>query len=93
MKGFKSKHTTSVCAFVLKEIIKYYNNNNSDVFVMMLDASKAFDRVHHVKLFNMLCQKGLCPLTCHLLVNMYSKQSVAIKWGETSQISLTCLMG
>ena len=53
-----------MCTYVLEEKINYYKKN-SDVFVMILDASKAFDCVHHVKLFNILHRKGLCPLICH----------------------------
>ena len=49
--GFKKKHSTTQCTFVYNEVIQYYLNNDSDVYVMMLDCSKAFDRVHYVKLF------------------------------------------
>ena len=80
--GFKSKHSTTQCTFVLNEIIKYFNNKNTDVFVMMLDASKAFDHVHYVSLFKIMLQKGLCPLICRLLAYMYTMQSVRIKWGH-----------
>ena len=80
--GFKSKHSTTQCTFVLNEVIKYFNNKNTDVFVMMLDASKAFDHVHYVSLFKLMLQKGLCPLICRLLAYMYTMQSVRIKWGH-----------
>ena len=79
--GFKSKHSTTQCTFMLNEVIKYFNNKNTDVFVMMLDASMAFDRVHYVSLFKILLQKGLCHLICSLLAYMYKMQSVRIKWG------------
>ena len=52
--GFKEKHSTSQCTFVLNEVVHYYNKNNSDVYVMMLDASKAFDRIEYIKLFTLL---------------------------------------
>ena len=42
------------CTHSLLEIVDYYNYNKSDVFVLMLDASKAFDRVRYCKLFNEL---------------------------------------
>ena len=80
--GFKSKHSTTQCTFVLNEVIKYFNNKNTDVFVMMLDASKALDHVHYVSLFKIMQQKGLCPLICRLLAYMYTMQSVRIKWGH-----------
>ena len=71
--GFKSKQSTTHCSFVLNEIIRYYKINKNDVYVMMLDASKAFDRVEYVRLFSLLIEKGLCPLVCSLLAYMYIK--------------------
>ena len=49
--GFKNKHSTILCASVLSQTIKYYQNNNSVVYALFLYASMAFDRVNHVKLF------------------------------------------
>ena len=45
--GFKRKHGTDQCIYVLKEIIYLYSKRNGTVFVCFLDASKAFDRVNH----------------------------------------------
>ena len=41
--GFKSESSTTACTFVLDEVVNYYNRNGSDVHVVLLDASKAFD--------------------------------------------------
>jgi hypothetical protein len=49
--GFKSAYSTTQCTFVMQEIIDYYSRNGSSVYLIMLDASPAFDRVHYVKLF------------------------------------------
>ena len=49
--GFKKGHSTDLCIYALKEYIKYYKNRNTSVFVTMLDASKAFDRVNFWLLF------------------------------------------
>ena len=56
--GFKKKHSTTQCTFVLEEIIQYYKNRNSSIYLLMLDASKAFDRVNYVKLFHLLIDRG-----------------------------------
>ena len=43
--GFKKKHSTNQCTFVVNEVLQYYANNNTNVLITLLDASKAFDRV------------------------------------------------
>jgi hypothetical protein len=55
--GFKSKHSTDLCIFTLKNIVDYYRRFRSPVFSCFLDASKAFDRVNHWSLFAKLCDK------------------------------------
>ena len=47
--GFKDQFT-----FVVNEVIQHYTNNNSNVYLTLIDASKAFDRVQYVKLFKLL---------------------------------------
>ena len=41
-----------MCIFTLKSVIKYYTQQSTPVYSCFLDASKAFDRVNHWKLFN-----------------------------------------
>ena len=49
---FKVKHSTVMCSLVGKEVVRYYVNNNSNVYTCCVDATKAFDRVRpHNKLF------------------------------------------
>ena len=83
--GFKSESSTNQCTFVLEEVLQYYKNNNTNVYVMMLDASKAFDRVEYTKLFSLLVNRKLCPVVCRLLLYMYTNQRPCVKWG--SQVS------
>ena len=44
-----------------------------------LDASKPFDKVNLLVLFNKLYKKHLCPLTLHLLINSYCSQKMRIR--------------
>ena len=78
--GFKENSSTSHCTFVAMETINYYNFNNTNVNAILLDASKAFDRVQYVKLFRLLLHKGLCPLLVRLLIFIYTNQEVCTKW-------------
>ena len=57
--AFKPKHGTTMCTMVLKEVSKYYMRNKSDVYIGMLDASKAFDRIRHDRLFEILLKRQL----------------------------------
>ena len=49
--GFKKGMSTMQCTYSILETVNYYNFNKSNVFVLMLDASKAFDRVNCCQLF------------------------------------------
>ena len=77
--GFKAKHPTVQCTFVVKETLQYYITRGSSPLLLLLDACKAFDRVNYVKLFNLLIKKGICPLVAGLLGVMYNKQQAQIK--------------
>jgi uncharacterized protein YerC len=84
--GFKKKHSTVTCSFVLQEVIEYYRLNGSTVYNVFLDASRAFDRVHYTKLFKLLLKRNVCPLVIRFLIVMYTNQSIRVRWaGETSE--------
>ena len=80
--GFKEKSSTSMCTFMVLETIEYYRSKGSNVHVLLLDASKAFDRVNYIKLFDKLLRKEMCPLTVRLLMNMYISQKLQVKWND-----------
>ena len=42
--GFTAKRSISICTMVLKEVIAYYSKHGP-LYCVMLDATKAFDRV------------------------------------------------
>ena len=52
------------------ETIEYYNENGSDGYLLLLDASKAFDCVEYVNLFNTLRDRNLCPIVLRIIINM-----------------------
>jgi len=78
--AFKGKHSTTMCHTVLKEVASYYNSRNSNVYLCMLDASKAFDRVHYGKLFKLLLSRDLPASVIRLLLDMYSRQRMCTSW-------------
>ena len=54
-----------------------------NVFMLSLDASKAFDRVQHSKMFETLISKDVCPLIIRFLMNSYLISKSIVKWNNT----------
>ena len=46
--GFKENSSTITCTSMLTETIEYYNYNNTDCSMLLLDVSKAFDRIEYI---------------------------------------------
>ena len=80
--GFKKQSSTVLCTSMLLETIDYYNENDTDGNLLFLDASKAFDQVEYVKLFNTLRDSKMCPVVLRLLMNIYINQQTQVKWNN-----------
>ena len=48
----------------------------------VLDATKAFDRIDFCKLFREMIKRKLPPLVIRLIMEMYEKQSMAVRWNN-----------
>jgi hypothetical protein len=72
---------------VVKEILKYYMDNGSDVYMCCIDATKAFDKIRHDKLFLLLIDRGISGLDLRLLLDLYQRQKIRTSWqGKVSDI-------
>ena len=80
--GFKSKHGTDMCVYALKEAVSKYSKHNS-TFTCFLDASRAFDRINHGKLFTKLRERGVPSYLIRILHFWYSHQTMQVRWGDT----------
>ena len=81
--GFKSKSSTVLCSTMVIETIQYYLERNAQsVYLVLLDASKAFDRVSYDRLFNVLLERNMCPRIVRLLYYMYTHQQYYVKWNN-----------
>ena len=78
--GFKKYSSTVICTSILLDTIEYYNENNTDCYLSLLDASTAFKGVEYVKLFKMLKDRNMCSIVLRLLMNMYVNQKIQVRW-------------
>ena len=70
--AFKAEHSTTMCTSVIKEVVSYYNSSGSNVYACLLDASKAFDRLNHGKLFALLAERNLPAVGIRFLIDSYT---------------------
>ena len=77
--SFKANSSTTMCTTMIRETISYFVNKGSNVYGMVLDATKAFDRINYCKLFRILLERNINPLICRLLLNMYTNQKLRVK--------------
>lgn len=80
--SFKKRHSTTMCTLLVKEIVNYYINNGNSVFVCMLDASKAFDRVRYDSLFRALLERDIPCVFLRLLMDSYERQQMRVTWSS-----------
>ena len=52
----------------------------NQAYVLLIDASKAFDCVSHMKLFNTLHAHGVCLLIIRVLYSMYTNSDMQVRW-------------
>ena len=62
------------------EIATHFVNNNSCVYSCFLDASKAFDKVHYGKLFNLMLKRGVPSVIVRFIIDGYIRQRMCAQW-------------
>ena len=77
--GFKKILGCSRALF-MSQVTNYFVNHGSSVYIASLDASKAFDRVNHTKLFNKMLERGLPGRITRVLIDWYGKLFCMVKW-------------
>ena len=78
---------------IMAETIQYYKSLGSNVYMLSLDATKAFDCVQYSKLFNDLIEKGLCTLIIRFIMIAYINSSAVVSWNGTKSESFTISNG
>ena len=80
--GFKEDSSTNAYTCMVKETIQYYLQNGSNVYCTVFDATKAFDRIDFCKLFREMIKRKIPALVIRLIVEMYEKQNMAVRWNN-----------
>ena len=91
--GFKAGSSTDQCVFMLKQIIEFYNNLGSPVYICFLDASKAFDKLNQWALFFKLILRGIPCVIVRIFVFWYQHQQFYVRWGNTLSSSFHTING
>ena len=78
--AFKKKHSTVMCHLVLKEVLSHYLNNQSQVDACFIDATQAFDRLRHDKLFELLLKRKIPEIALRALLDLYQRQMLRTVW-------------
>ena len=81
--GFLEENSTTMCTWIVTEVISYYVRNNSSVFCCLLYLKKAFDKVEFSLLFHKLKESKVPGTFIRLLVYIYLNQSCKVRWGNT----------
>ena len=63
------------------------------MYACFLDASKAFDRVNHSKLFKILSERGVPSPYLRLLIQWYKSQKMSVKWSNNTSNSFSVANG
>ena len=79
--GYQAGCSTSMATCMVLENIRYFLRNGSEVFVCLMDMTKAFDMIQHSVLFKKLLQSGLPPIFVRVLLFMYISQKANVRWG------------
>ena len=79
---------------MVNETIQYSSSNGAKpVYLLLLDASKAFDKVSFYTLFTMLLDKKMCQRTVKLLYYMYTNQSCYVIWSHDRSVTFNIPIG
>ena len=82
--AYKSQTSTILCVSSVIENITYYVDHDENVYMWMLDASKAFDCVNLLTLFNILLKRDMSPIFLRFLMHTYCNQQMRVKWNGTT---------
>ena len=74
-------------------MVNHYLNCGSNVYSCLLDASKAFDRVHYGTLFRLLLKQEIPKCIIRLILDSYTRQTSCALWNNVKSRYFTMANG
>ena len=84
-------HSAIMCTAMIKDIVLHYNARGSNA--CLVDASKAFDRLNHGKLFQLLLNRNLQAVVVIFLLDSYTRQTAYTQWNSIKSNAIPMLNG
>ena len=72
--GYQEKTSTNMCTWLAVEVIDYYTRHGSEMFVGVMDMTKAFDNVKQSLLFQKLIDRELPAIYLRLILTLHLEQ-------------------
>ena len=91
--GFKPHHSTEICVFTLKEVVRYYLEHNTPLFICFADIKGAFDRVSYWLLLGKLQERGVPSYLLLILQHWFTEQHLCVRWGGAISDTFTMSNG
>lgn len=80
--GFRGGFGTRDALFAMQVLVQRCRDMNKDIFLCFIDYEKAFDRVQHEKLLELLQRVGLDNRDVRIIANLYWGQNANVRVGE-----------
>lgn len=80
--GFRQGLGTREALFCLTVLLQKCRDQSNDVYLCFIDYEKAFDRIKHTELINLLNNQGLDSRDITLIKSLYWEQSASIRIGD-----------
>ena len=91
--GFRKGRGTREGIFQVRQLGERLIQKNRKLYMAFIDYSKAFDRVQHQKLMEVMKRTGIPELERRLIANLYWGQTAVVKIGSEISESITVKKG
>ena len=80
--SFSKRMSTNDAYFIIRETVTPYTKDNGKAFAAFIDLSKAFDKINHNILGNMLLERNIPPDIVYTLMTYLRNQKARIVWNK-----------